>query len=149
MQRNTERHDEHSLLSHRLTVSLPHCLTVPLSHCVRCNPTRRPLIVHTTTSTSIATPTTDTVNAVAPPHIKSFTSWKILIVATVVLGVNRKITTDKVVTARTNAVTKPVKSALSSIGSKISRNARKLPAPKLVAASSSERSICCNPAIAA
>jgi hypothetical protein len=40
---------------------------------------------HTTASTAI--PTTDTVNAVAPPQSKSFTSWKILIVATVVPGV--------------------------------------------------------------
>lgn len=77
-------------------------------HCARCNPERRPLITHTLTTTTTAIAITDTVNAVAPPQLKSLTSWKIVIVATVVPGVNKKMMTESVVTARTDAGAKPV-----------------------------------------
>src|SRR5262247_1526602 len=69
--------------------------------------------------------------------------------ATVVPGVNKNITTESVVTARTKVVTIPTSSALCNIGNKISRKLRKLLAPRLIAASSMERSICCKPTTAA
>ena len=65
------------------------------------------------------------------------------------LGVNRKMTTDSVVMARTKAVTRPVVNGPRRSGNSTSRKARRLPAPRLVAASSIERSICCRPATAA
>ena len=70
-------------------------------------------------------------------------------VATVVAGVNRKMTTDSVVTARTNVVTNPTRSEPPSIGTSTSRKPRSFDAPRLVAASSRERSTCRSPATAA
>jgi len=55
--------------------------------------------------------------------------------------VKRKITRESVVTARTKVVTSPTRSEPPSIGSSTSRNPRMLDAPRLVAASSIERSI--------
>jgi len=92
-------------------------------------------------SAMIARPMSATVKAVARPKFRSFTSWKILIVATVLLGVNRKMTTESVVTARTNVVTNPTRSDPPSMGTITSRKPRRLDAPRLVAASSIESAV--------
>src|SRR6266849_152781 len=56
------------------------------------------------------------------------------IVATVVAGVKRKMTTESVVTARTNVVTKPTRREPASIGRMTSQKPRSRDAPGPVAA---------------
>src|SRR5256885_16956679 len=85
-----------------------------------------------------AMPTSPTVNAAAPPQSKSFTSWKMVIVAVVERGVNRKITTESVVTARTNVVTKPTWTDPPSIGRRTSPEPRRPGGPQARAGSADD-----------
>src|SRR5262245_55406976 len=103
--------------------------------------TRRPARKETAAIARTASTITETVKAAAPPQLKSLTSWKIVIVATVVDGVKRKIRTERVVIARTKEVVSPVTNGPRSIGKSTSRKERSESAPRIAAASSIDLSI--------